>query len=95
MNKVTELTADMTGTWEVTTQGSVHTWNLDEGWYARRRVREEQHSSMTAFPQEQKVYWVEVREWPQVGRTFLTILSGDIPWHRSSRIAMIQKASAL
>lgn len=88
-----ELTAEMTGLWRVTTQGSVHLWDLDLGTYERRPFRAPVDASMLLFPNWEPVPWRQVERWPRVGESFLVSLPSLIgfDWHRSSEIRTIEE----
>ena len=88
---VDELTEDMTGKYLVTTQGSTHLWDLDARHYVRNPGPESLSIGFADHHNNRPLQWTKVERWPVVGDTFLTILHGDMPWHRSSTIRSIEK----
>ena len=96
---VDELTPETTGVWAVETQGSIHIWNLDEGWYARNPGREvtiaEIFKGFTDDFNGRKNYLhhcgdIMVDRWPKVGETFYVHLPPPNYWHQSSTIKSIK-----
>lgn len=95
MHTVDELSPGMTGTWQVTTQGSYHTWNLDAMTYTRTP---QLHSRSGAFEfDNQPMAITRVERWPRVGFTSLVWYADPTNphpsehWRRSSRIVTITR----
>lgn len=92
MTEILELTEDMTGRYLVKTQGSIHLWDLDNKFYVRNPSPESMaNRHMPDHVNHRPLSWVKVERWPKVGQSFLTILNGDMPWHRSSTIRSIER----
>ena len=92
---VSELSAGMTGRWEVQTTGSVHVWDLDAGTYARRP-----RSPHGAMPHDGVDHpLVSVAQWPRLGEHSYVVF--DDPrdalvehWRRSGTIRSIRRLEA-
>jgi hypothetical protein len=91
---VEELTAESTGRWLVTTQGTRHIWDLDAMTYARFPGAESLRGSCLADAEDLPI--LKVLRWPKVGDT-AEVLCGnpDTPdlwhWRRSSTVARIER----
>ena len=80
------------GAWRITTQGSVHIWNLDDMTWVRQQV-----DGLNPMAKDGKpVHLIEVVRWPEVGGTFY-VLCSERPqamrheWHQSSTIRAIEE----
>lgn len=86
------LSESTTGKWRITTQGSVHEWDLDAMTWVRTQV-----DGLNPMSIDGKVLsLVEVLRWPEVGDVFM-VLCTERPqqirpdWHRSSLIRSIEE----
>lgn len=89
---ITELTAASTGRWLVTTRGSRHIWDMDEGTYTR--MPGEGRSSFTGDGAALTIY--AVRVYPRVGERFYVHLDDpndplQLQWRLSSTVASIER----
>ncbi|BBY98354.1 hypothetical protein [Mycolicibacterium fallax] len=89
---VDELTADMTGRWLVTTQGSTHVWDLDAWTYTRRPGRGRGNFQGDGVPQR---IWC-VKAFPKVGESFYVALDDTatrVQTRVSTEVARIERLS--
>lgn len=82
---VTELTAESTGTWLVTTQGTRHLWNLDNLTYERFPAPDSLTGRMLGDCAANPILKIEA--YPLVGHSFLL-------WFRCDNILVLHRMSA-
>lgn len=88
---VTELTPHMTGRWLVTTSGSRHVWDMDNGTYTR--MPGEGRGRFTGDGAALSIY--AVRVYPRVGASFYVELDDpadplQVQWRLSSTVERIE-----
>lgn len=86
------LTENDRGTFLVTTQGSIHRWEItDEGVFVTRNP--DMRDSKNPFGMDsingRRNEVISVEMWPAVGVCFMYTMYGDMSWVRSSRIRSI------
>lgn len=95
--EIEELTAETEGTWQITTQGTIHEWDVDNMTY-KRMPGPESHAGV--FVHDGRYMQItKVERWPKVGDTFF--IWCDDPddmfterWRQSSTIVSIVKIEA-